>query len=350
MPGESSQEITGFSARSEEAVGDVFRVNIRSMLVALVVGVCVMGLKFFGYWITGSSAILSDALESIINIAAGAFALGSLLVSARPPDDTHPYGHGKIEYFSAGFEGALIVLAALGIFTEGIRQIVSPNVLPRLESGAAVTLVSTLVNLFLAVSLIRTGRRTRSVVLVADGKHIMSDVYTSGGIVAGLGLVHVTGWFWLDGALACLMGLNILVSGFKLVREAVFGLMDASDPRLLEEICDLLEDNRKDIWIDVHKLRAWRSGSRVHVDFHLILPRDLPLEEGHREVKELEEIFYRHFRGLAEILIHLDPCADPECPVCAHDPCDMRNEAKANQRVWRREDLTCDADSPPNNR
>jgi len=350
LQSESGREISDSSARKEKAVGDVFQINIRSMLAALVVGVCVMGMKFFGYWITGSSAILSDALESIINIAAGAFALGSLLVSSKPPDDSHPYGHGKIEYFSAGFEGALIILAALGIFMEGIRQIVSPNVLPRLESGLAVTLLATLVNLVLAVFLVRTGRRTRSVVLVADGKHIMSDVYTSGGVVAGLGLVHVTGWFWLDGALACMMGLNITVSGFKLVREAFFGLMDASDPLLLEEICDLLEQNRKDIWIDVHKLRAWRSGSRVHVDFHLILPRDLPLETGHQEVKELEEIFDRHFRGLAEILIHLDPCADPECPVCAHDPCDMRNEVRTNQRVWRREDLTCGADSPPDNR
>ncbi len=309
------------------------------------VGTLVMGVKFFAYWITGSSAILSDALESIINVVAAAFATGSILLASKPPDESHPYGHGKIEYFSAGFEGALIILAAVGIFVEGVRQIAHPSALPHLRDGLLIVVAVSLVNLVLGLSLVSVGKRTRSLVVEADGRHVLTDVYTSGGVLVGLALVYVSGWYPLDGIVACVVGINIVRTGAGLVREAVGGLMDASDPSLLEEICGLLTAHRKELWIDVHRLRAWRSGSTVHVDFHLILPRELPLEEGHREVKELEAIFSDHFGGMVEILIHLDPCTIPECPACGHDPCDLRQEEKTHDRVWQRERLTCETES-----
>lgn len=319
--------------------GRDLRVGVSAMLTALIVSVILMGLKFYAYWITGSSAVLSDALESIINVVASGFALGSILLAAKPPDESHPYGHGKIEFFSAGFEGALIILAALGIFQEGVHQIVNPRELPQLESGLLILLGVGVVNLALGLTLIRIGKKTRSIPVVADGKHIMTDVYSSAGVLLGLGLVYYSGWLWLDGAVACFVGVNIVVAGAKLVRQAFVGLMDASDPDLLDEICQLLARHRKDVWIDVHKLRAWRSGKQVHVDFHLILPRDLPLEEGHRHVKELEKIFSDHFEGFAEVLIHLDPCTDPECPVCWFDPCDLRQAGTKQQQIWYRERL-----------
>gem|GEM_PF-11680 len=311
--------------------GDV-RTGVRAMLTALVVGTVLMGLKFYAYWITGSSAVLSDALESIINVVASGFALGSILLSAKPPDESHPYGHGKIEYFSAGFEGALIILAAIGIFQEGIHQIFNPRELPRLQSGLLILLSVGLVNLVLGLTLLRIGKTTRSIPVVADGKHILTDVYSSAGVLVGLGLVYYSGWLWLDGAVACFVGVNIVVAGAKLVRQAFVGLMDASDPELLDEICQLLARHRKNVWIDVHKLRAWRSGKRVHVDFHLILPRDLALEEGHRHVKDLEKIFGDHFGGFADVLIHLDPCEEPECPVCWFDPCSIRQGQKKSNK------------------
>jgi cation diffusion facilitator family transporter len=322
---------------------DGFRLNRRAMIAALLVGTALMAMKFYAYWLTGSSAILSDALESIINVVASAFALWSVLLSAKPPDESHPYGHGKIEFFSAGFEGALIILAAVGIFQQGLGQILHPQDLPQLQNGLYILVGVSLVNLALGLVLIRIGKRTRSLVLVADGKHILTDVYTSGGVFAGLILVYLTGWYKLDGVVACAVGINIVIAGAKLVREAYGGLMDTSDPLLLDEISSLLARNRKDIWIDVHKLRAWKSGRYVHVDFHLILPRDMPLEEGHREVKELEKIFNSHFSGLADILIHLDPCTDPECPVCWFDPCEIRQERSTQQRAWHRDSLTEDA-------
>jgi len=317
-----------------------FRANFKVMSVAFLVGVGLLCLKFYGFWITGSSAILSDALESIINVVASGFGLGSIWISAKPADESHPYGHGKIEFFSAGFEGALIIIAAGGIFFEGMRQILSPQDLPNLERGLLFLVAAGLGNLVLGLTLLRTGRRTKSLVLEADGKHLLTDVFTSGSVLLGLGIVYFTGWFRLDGIIACIAGANIVFWGAGLVRQAFGGLMHASDPELLDEICDLLARHKKDVWIDVHRLRAWRSGRLVHVDFHLILPRDLPLEQGHREVKELEGVFDRHFGGKSDLLIHLDPCLDPECPVCGHTPCDLRQESMIHRKIWNRQALT----------
>lgn len=317
-----------------------FKTNSVVMLVTFTVGIGLMGLKFLGYWITGSSAILSDALESIINVVASGFGLGSIIVSARPADESHPYGHGKIEFFSAGFEGALIIAAAVAIFFEGIKQVLHPQDLPNLEKGLFFLVLAGLGNLVLGLVLLRVGKRTRSIVLEADGKHLLTDVFTSGAVLLGLVLVYFTGWFRLDGIIACVAGGNIVFWGAKLVRQAYGGLMHAADPQLLDEICDLLLLRRKDLWVDAHRLRAWKSGSRVHVDFHLVLQRELPLEAAHREVKELEKVFSEHFGENSEVLIHLDPCSEPECPGCNHDPCDLRQGSTRSPRMWNRQALT----------
>ncbi|HZK14708.1 MAG TPA: cation transporter dimerization domain-containing protein, partial [Desulfobaccales bacterium] len=154
--------------------------------------------------------------------------------------------------------------------------------------------------------------------------------------------VYFTGWNWLDGAVAILVGLNILVTGARLVHQAAAGLMDKSDPELLEEICRVIAEQRRPMWIDIHQLRARRAGTRVFIDFHLILPRDLLLEASHAEIKELEKILNEYFQGQADILIHADPCMDPECPICGHTPCDHRRAGTSMQRLWRTDTLTCD--------
>jgi cation diffusion facilitator family transporter len=312
------------------------------MPVALGVALVLTGLKFYAYWITGSSALLSDSLESIINLVAAGFSLFSVVLSAKPPDATHPYGHGKIEFFAAGFEGALIVLAAMAMFTKGIEHVLSPHALPHLETGLMILIVTGLVNLALATILMRTGIRTKSLVVEAHGRHVFTDVWSSAAVVLGLVSVHVTGWYQLDGGVACAVGVNMLFMAVAVVRRAFGGLMDESDPDLLREIGLLLQQHRKGLWIDAHRLRAWKSGQRIHLDFHLILPRDLPLEQGHREVKELELIFGEHFGGQAEILIHLDPCEDPECPVCGNDPCALRTEEISQTGTWHWRELTRD--------
>jgi cation diffusion facilitator family transporter len=319
------------------------RYRIIAISLSLGFGILIMGLKFYTYYLTQSSAILSDALESIINVVASAFALGSILVAARPPDPSHPYGHGKIEYFSAGFEGELIVLAAAGILHKGWDQLVAPHDLAHLGSGLLLLVLTSLMNAGLATILIRVGNRTHSLILIADGKHILTDVYSSIGVLGGLFLVRQTGLFWLDGAIACLMAVSILVTGAKLIRQSYAGLMDASDPELLEEIALLIAKYRRSHWIDVHKLRAWRSGNQSYVDFHLILPRDLSLEQAHKEVMDLKILLQSQMTGIADVLIHAEPCIDPECPICGYDPCRLRQKPTRQQSLWHRESLVSDS-------
>jgi cation diffusion facilitator family transporter len=326
-------------------------INLRNRLLAisasLAVGLGLMAIKFIAFHLTNSAAILSDALESIINVVAASFALASILIAAKSPDPTHPYGHGKIEYFSAGFEGALIILAALGIFYEAWPRLFHPQAIPRLERGMLLILGAALVNLILGAILVMVGRRTKSIVLTADGKHVLTDVYTTVGVLVGLVGVKFTGWNWLDGAVAFLVAINILVTGSRLVWQASVGLMDTSDPQLLEEICRVIADHRRPMWIDIHQLRARRSGSRVFMDFHLILPRDLSLDASHAEVKLLEKILNDYFEGQADILIHADPCMDPECPICGHEPCEHRRESTRMQPLWRSDTLTCEGPHKP---
>jgi cation diffusion facilitator family transporter len=280
---------------------------------AILIGIAIMAAKFYAWHLTGSSAILSDALESIINVVAGGFALAAIVASARPPDQEHPYGHGKIEFFSAGFEGALIILAAFGIFKVGVAHLLDPHPLPHLGAGLAVLLGTAVVNLLLGIVLLKLGRTTGSLVLEADGHHILTDVYTSGGVLLGLFLAHLTGWLWLDGAIACLVGVNILWTGLRLVKRSFAGLMDAMDPDLLRQVVDQINKHRRPNWIDIHRLRVWRSGRLAHIDLHLILPGDLPLDDAHAEAGRLENALIAGFEGNASVLVHMDPCIDADC-------------------------------------
>jgi len=323
--------MTETDAHLDSVESKLLKTRIAAASAAIFIGTAIMVAKFFAWHLTGSSAILSDALESIINVVAGAFALAAVIASARPPDENHPFGHGKIEFFSAGFEGALIILAAFGIFKVGFAHLLSPQPLPHLGIGLAVLLGAAVANLLLGVMLLRLGKKTGSLVLEADGQHVLTDVYTSGGVLAGLFLAHLTGWIWLDGTIACLMGVNILWTGLQLVRRSFAGLMDAMDPALIQQVVDLINRHRRDEWIDIHNLRAWRSGRLVHIDLHLILPGDLTLDEAHTEAGNLEKILINGFEGSASVLVHMDPCIDPKCAFV------VKGSAPAK---WRPVDLT----------
>lgn len=316
------------------------KLRVKAISISFAVGLVLTGVKFNAWFLTGSSAILSDALESIINIVAAAFALGSVIWATKPPDESHPYGHGKIENFSAGFEGALIIIAACGIFWTGTRRIFRPQPLTSMDAGLLLLLGAGLVNLFLGLYLVRTGKKTDSLTLYADGKHVLTDVYTSAGVLGGLVLVRHTGWYGLDGIIAAIVGCHILISGFKLVRRSFAGLMDESDPDLLKRISTLLTIHRKDEWIDIHHLRAWRSGNLIHIDFHLILPRDMSLKNAHGEADELENLISKDFNGMASVLIHMAPCIDDECPICARDSCGLRKKPLHKTNDWNRKALT----------
>ncbi|MDX2036858.1 MAG: cation diffusion facilitator family transporter [Isosphaeraceae bacterium] len=276
-------------------------------VLSLAVGVLMLLGKWIAYMLTGSHAILSDALESVVHVVATAFALVSIILNARPPDPKYPYGYGKITYFSAGFEGGLIALAALAIFYEAVQGLVFGLELERLDLGFAIIGAASFINLALGIYLIRTGKRLGSLVLVADGKHVLADSYTSFGVVGGVALVWITGLQWLDGVVALLLGLNILVTGYNLVREGFSGLMDRSDPELLETIVSALEAGRVDGWIDIHQLRAWRSGDRAFVDFHLVVPPDWDVCRLHDTNDVCEELLETALGGPTELIIHFDP-------------------------------------------
>lgn len=318
---------------------DLQRLRMMAIWISVAVSILLLGLKFLTYELTHSAAVLSDALESIINVVASLFATLSIWMAAKPPDPDHPYGHGKIEYFSAGFEGALIIAAAIGIFYTGVQHLLKPHPLPELEIGLMILFAATGINLLLGLFLVRIGRRTDSLALVADGRHILTDVYSSVGVVVGLLLVYLTGWLQLDGAIACLVGINIVITGGKLVHQSFTRLMDASDPVLLEQIARLLSRSRRLDWIDIHQLRAWRAGAMIHIDLHLVLPEDLSLEIAHKESKTLEDLLTEEFKGKASILVHMDPCRPNECPACRRGQCDQRSAEQDNATEWNRQRL-----------
>jgi cation diffusion facilitator family transporter len=302
---------------------DQLRTRRRAILTSVVVGIVLLIVKFFAAVLTGSAAILSDALESIINVVASGFAFYSVMVSARPPDRSHPYGHGKIEPFSAGFEGALIILAAVVILWEAVPGFFAPPALEQLNLGILLILGAALVNAALGAFLLRIGKRTGSLAITADGKHILTDVYTSVGVVIGLGLVWLTGWAVLDSLTACVVAINILISGAGLVRESVGHLMDEADEPTLQRIVDTLQQARRPEWIDLHHLRSWRSGDRHHIDFHLTLPRYWDLEQCHKAQSVVEDVLVEQFDG-GEVLVHLDPCISHHCPFCQMPDCPVR--------------------------
>jgi cation diffusion facilitator family transporter len=328
------------SMDKESTVAAEKKQQLAMMALSVSISTLLTAVKFYSFWLTGSTAILSDALESIMNVVASGFALWSVYLASRPPDIDHPYGHGKIEFFSVGFEGALIAIAAGGIFWEALPKIIEPMALPKLDFGLLILLGTAVVNFWLGKTLVRTGKLTRSVAITADGRHILTDVYTTGGVLIGLLLVRQTGWYFLDGVVACVVAANILFIGAKLVFESSSRLMDAYDPELLDRISAIIAQNRKPAWIDVHRLRAWRAGQLIYIDFHLILPRHLSLEEAHREVMEAEQLLKSQLPGVGEAMIHAEPCIGPECRICSERSCRIRNEPFYEQPSWCRKIVT----------
>ena len=304
----------------------------RAALVSLVAGSVICGVKLLAYALTHSTSILTDGLESIINIVAAALLLYSMIVAARPADRDHPYGHGKVEFFSAGFEGALIMVAGLAIFWEAGRDLWRGPELERLDVGVALVVAAAIANAALGLYLMRVGNEHGSLALVADGKHVLTDVVTSAAVVVGLGLVWLTGLVILDPIVAILLSANILRTGWKLVRESVGGLMDEADMRLLDAIADALERNRQPEWIDVHSLRAFRSGSETHVDLHLVVPRYYDADQLHDVAERVETAVLGSVQMPGDVIAHFDPCRPHQCRVCRMPTCPVRKGAFVAQR------------------
>jgi cation diffusion facilitator family transporter len=307
------------------------RIRIRAALLSLVVATLMLAAKYQAYRMTGSTAVLSDALESIVNVLAAVFALGTLLFAGRPADRNHPYGHGKIEFFSAAFEGGLIAFASILIVYEAVRSLVGGPEVHQIGVGLLIVLGSALVNLALGLYLVRTGRRYVSLTLIADGQHVLADVWTSAGIIVGLGLVHLTGRAWLDPVVALLVALWLMATGFRLVRHAAGGLLDEEDPLLLKQVLGALQKYVGGGVIRVHHLRAIRSGRFQHVEAHLVVPEFWSVERAHDLSEDVATRVMRDLGAEGEMVFHTDPCHRIYCAMCDLEDCPIRREPFVKQ-------------------
>jgi cation diffusion facilitator family transporter len=310
----------------EALIAEDSRVRLRAGFISLVVSIVLLGAKYQAYLLTGSTAILSDALESIVNVVAAVFAVGGLIFAGRPADRNHPYGHGKVEFFSAAFEGGLIAFAAVVIIYEVVQSLIHGVDVRRLESGVFIVLAAGLVNLALGLYLLHTGRRHASLTLVADGQHVLSDFYTSAGIVVGLLLVRFTGLVWLDPLVAGVVALNLMWTGARLVRHAAGGLLDEEDTPLLNHLLDVLSGHVGQGVIRVHHLRAIRSGRFHHVDAHLVVPEFWSVDRAHELAEDLAREVIKELGVDGELAFHTDPCHRAYCAMCDLEGCVVRRE------------------------
>jgi len=287
----------------------------KAAIISLVVGALLLVVKFAAYAMTGSAAILSDAVESIVNIVTAAFAVYSIGVSLQPADEDHPYGHGKIEFFSAALEGGAIVVAAVWIIYKAVSELVGGAVIHRLDMGLILVALAAGVNGLLGWYLLKIGKMEGSLILEADARHVLTDVLTSVGVVIGLFVVYFTRWIFLDAIIAIVVAVNIIFTGWKLLRKALGGMMDATT---IEDTAAILEILEKTSFPDVcayHKLRHRKSGVLHFVDFHLIFRRGLPIEQAHAIATAIEAQIAASF-GDASVMAHIEPCREKDCPNC----------------------------------
>jgi cation diffusion facilitator family transporter len=291
------------SALTRQQQASLDRIAIRFSFIA---GLLMLAGKWTAWGLTGSSAILSDAAESVVHILGVAMAAYSVWLSHRPADEGHPYGHDRITYFSAGAEGALILFAAAYIMFEAVPKLLGEPELRNLDAGVAIIAAAAAANLGLGLFLIRTGRKTGSLILVANGQHVLTDSWTSFGVVAGLGLALLTGWTILDPIVAIIVAANIVWTGFGLLRQSVAGLMDARDPDLDAAVRRVLDAETAARSLRYHEMRARKSGNTVWVEFHLLFPPRTTLKEAHRHATDIEHILTRTLPAPVKVLSHLE--------------------------------------------
>lgn len=300
------------------------KATTRASWVSLLISILIMGSKFAAYEMTRSTAVLSDAVESIVNVIAAMVAVFVIRVVARPADEDHPYGHGKLEYFSAAFEGGLIAFASLAIANEAIRALLRGEALNQPGLGAIIMAGTALFNLLLGLHLKNVGHKNKSEALAASGEHVISDVWTTVGVIIGLGLVYLTGLQWIDPVVALIVAFQLGYSGYKIVRKSGGALMDEIEPESLANLAEAFQKHKQPWVIDIHNLKVIRSGHFHHIDGHLVVPEywDVLKTHSHADAFEREVVATYPFDG--EIAFHVDPCERKYCSQCAMLDCPVR--------------------------
>jgi cation diffusion facilitator family transporter len=292
--------------------------------------------KMLAWYLTGSVMILTDAMEGIVNMIAGFLGLFSIILSAMPRDTNHPYGHGKVEFLSSAVEGTLIILAGVVIIYEAIHHLLIPHQLERLNAGLLIISASGAINYFAGKYAEKKGNENKSMILVSAGKHLQTDAYSTIAVIIGISLLLLTNnrWPWLDSIVALCFTVIIMITGYKVLRRSISGIMDEMDMNMLKEVIGLLQEKREAQWVDLHNLRVIQYGAMMHVDAHMTLPWYYKVVDADKEIHALEALIKSHFKNQVELFIHIDGCMPYQCKLCALKDCPERKEAFETQLEW----------------
>lgn len=316
--------------------------NLRLQKIITGIGILLFIMKVIAWYLTHSVAILTDALESTVNVIAGLIGVYSLYVSAKPKDWDHPYGHGKAEFLSAAIEGTLITLAGFVIIYEAIDNFIHPHTIQQLDYGIMLVAITGVINYVAGYICIKTGKRNNSLALVASGKHLQTDTYSTIGIIIGLILLFFLKLWWIDSAVAILFAFVIIFTGYKIIRSSISGIMDEADTTLINQLVRMLNENRRENWIDLHNLRIIKYGGTLHIDCHLTLPWYLNIREANIEIDTLFEIVKKEFGQSMEIFVHSDGCNDFGCRICCKQNCNVRQHAFEKKIEWTVDNISKD--------
>jgi cation diffusion facilitator family transporter len=308
--------------------------NLRTQKWVIVIALILFAIKIVAYFLTRSVAILTDALESTVNVIAGGIGWYSLYVAAKPRDVDHPYGHGKAEFISAAVEGTLISIAGFIIIYKAIEKFIHPEPLKQLDYGMVLIGITAVINFIVGYRSIQRGKRNNSLALIASGKHLQSDTYSTLGIMVGVALIYFTGKTWIDSVVAILFAFMIIYTGYKIIRSSVAGIMDEADIHLLKQLVSLLNQHRRVNWIDLHNLRVIKYGGVLHIDCHLTVPWFLNVNEAHAEIDELISLIRNHFGETVEFFVHTDGCLEFSCSLCNKLDCPVRRRPFEKQVEW----------------
>jgi cation diffusion facilitator family transporter len=308
--------------------------NLKFQKVIVFVGILLFSIKVVAWYFTNSVAILTDTLESIVNIITSFVGLYSLYLSSLPKDENHPYGHGKVEFISAAIEGMLIAVAGILIVFEAISNFKHPHPIGRLDIGIYLISATAVINYLIGNMAIKKGKKTKSLALEASGKHLKSDTYSTLGIILGLIVISFTNILWLDSLVALIFAGIIFYTGFKIIKDSISGIMDEADNKLIDEFVKTVQQERKPAWIDLHNLRIIKYGSTLHMDCHLTLPYYYNVAAAHDEIEKLDEIVNDHFGTKVELFIHTDPCQPYSCEICTLKKCLVRKSEFVATWIW----------------
>lgn len=312
---------------------------VRVQRLLVLVAILLFAVKVLAWYLTASVAILTDALESTVNVIAGLIGLYSVVLSSKPKDKEHPYGHGKVEFLSSAIEGVLISLAGLIIIYEAINNLIHPHQLKQLDAGIWLIGITAVINYLLGLYCVRQGKKAGSPVLIAGGEHLKTDTYSTLGILLGVGLIILTGQNWIDSVAAMVFAFIILFTGYKIIRRSVSGIMDETDAGIVGEIIEVLNANRQVDWIDVHNMRVINYAGFYHIDCHLTVPYYKNVHEAHEIMDSLTGMLSKHFEERVEFFVHVDGCLPTQCTLCSVASCPNRSANFVNRVEWNHDNI-----------